>query len=125
LIFNTHNEGLSLVLQKSEEARKIAKAATKKIDETNKKLGHVHEETWRRRLTEEERLPWARNFAFDMLAELVDWVGGKIQCDREGRLVALRTIVSTCVEKFTGFDEIYNTPWSQVIRPFCETILIF
>ena len=79
------------------------------MDETNKKLGLMHEETWRRRLTEEEGLPWARNFKFETLAELVDWVGGKIQSDRERRLMALRTIVATCVDKFTGFDDIRNT----------------
>ena len=43
-----------------------------------RKLRYINEERFRQRLTEEEGFPFARNFKFDSLAELAEWIGGKL-----------------------------------------------
>src|SRR5437763_13914521 len=47
------------------EAKSIARAAGTKIDETNKKLGHINEHTFRQNLNMEEGIPWSQAFRFN------------------------------------------------------------
>jgi len=53
---------MAYTLNKAFEALSIAHSAGEKIEETNKKLGYINEQTFRHHLNTDEGLPWARGF---------------------------------------------------------------
>ena len=127
-LFHCNSEGLGYVLGKADEGLEIGRTAIRKLDETNKKLGYINEETFRHRLKEEEGFPWASNFKFDTLAELVEWIGVKLNRRYEERQRALGMIVRSCLGDFQGHKgletELETTDWHDVTQPLSDLFLL-
>ena len=127
-LFHCNSEGLGYVLGKADEGLEIARTAIRKLDETNQKLGYINEETFRQRLKEEEGFPWASNFQFETLAELVEWVGVKLNRRYEERRVALGMIVRSCLGDFQSYKdletEFETTDWQDVTQPLLDLFLL-
>ena len=83
------------------------------IDEASPKFGHLTEETFRQRLSE-EGFPWAKSFAFDTLADVVEWVGINIKSNKAKRNNGLRTVVRMCVENFDGYKDDRPIDWTSI-----------
>lgn len=117
LNYQHHSEAVTFLLAKAQNALQVARLAESKVDETAHKLGYINEETWRQRLGDEEGVPWSKNFQFDSLYELVDWVGMKMKRSRAEKQLALQSIVQLCVDNFDGFAGIESTSWRDVSNP--------
>lgn len=116
---NSSTTSLAHALTQALEALSIARAAGTKIDEANKKLGHINEHTFRQNLNIEEGIPWSQVFRFNSLNEIVEWTGVKIKATKEDRLKALRDLVRMCVAGFDRYtDANEKVDWMQVHGPF-------
>ena len=103
------------------EALSIARASRTKIDETNKKLGHINEHTFRQHLNMEEGIPWSQSFRFNSLNELVEWTGLKIKATKEDRSKAIWDIGRMCVAGFDGYTDANDkVDWLKVHGPLNE-----
>ena len=85
---------------KSTSTLNMAISASSEIAETTRKLGHINEETFRQRLSDSEGSPWTTSFCFN--TELADWIGSKIQVERQERRTAF---VNMCVRNFDVFEK--------------------
>jgi 2-oxo-4-hydroxy-4-carboxy--5-ureidoimidazoline (OHCU) decarboxylase len=109
---------VSLALKTALEALSSAQTAGAKLDETNKKLGYLNEETVRQHLNSEMGIPWARAFRFDTLRDIVEWVGDRIKAGKQQKAKALRDIVRVCVGEFDRYPEPKETvDWETVFYP--------
>jgi hypothetical protein len=117
LTYQNHSEAVTFLLAKAQNALQVARTTESRVDETVRKLGYINEETWRQRLGDEEGVPWSKNFQFDTLSELVDWVGMRMKQTRAKRQLALQRIVLLCVDNFDGFAGIESTSWRNVSNP--------
>lgn len=124
-LYQNSTTGLNHALTTAGEALLAAQSAATKLEEQNQKLGHLNEETFRQRLSDEEGSPWAKSFAFNTLSEIVEWTGMKIKASREERRKALSDIVRLCVRDFDGFKQANDrVDWYKVFDPFNESSLI-
>ena len=102
---NSSTASLAHTLTQALEALSIAPATGMKIDQANKKLGHINEHTFHQNLNMDEGIPWSQAFRFNSLNEIVEWTGLKIKATKAARSKALKHIVQMCV---AGFDAYIN-----------------
>jgi len=115
---NNSSAAVALALKTALEALSSAQTAGAKLDETNKKLGHLYEETVRQQLNSEMGIPWAKSFRFNTLRDIVEWVGDKIRAGRQQKAHALRDIVRVCVGEFDQYPEPKeDVDWERVFYP--------
>jgi hypothetical protein len=118
---NSSAASLVHALTQALEALSIARAAGTKIDETNKKLGHINEHTFRQSLNTEEGIPWSQAFRFNSLNQIVEWTGLKIKATKEDKSKAKRDIVRMCVAGFDGYTDANDkVNWMNVHGPLNE-----
>jgi len=118
---NSSTASLTHVLTQALEALSMARTTGTKIDEVNKKLGHINEHTFRQSLNTEEGIPWSQSFRFNSLNEIVEWTGLKIKATKEDRSKAIRDIVRMCVAGFDGYTDANDkVDWMKVHGPINE-----
>jgi hypothetical protein len=123
-LYNNSSTALAHALKKALEALSLAQAAGTKLEETNKKLGFVNEQTFRQHLNVEEGIPWARAFRFNTLNEIVEWTGVKINASKKKRGEAMEDIVRMCVAGFDGYtDASDKVDWMKVYGPLNASYL--
>jgi hypothetical protein len=121
-LFQKTSDEISHIHGQTQSALTFATSTSTKIEEPNRKLGHVNEEIFRQRLNDQEGSPWAKSFRFDTLADIVEWAGLKIQANKNERRIALRHIVEMCIGNFDGFKVGKDVDWTAVYGPSVNDI---